>query len=139
MTASLDDSRPLLESGDEDEDVIYGDVEKEEKEENEKEKEGRRVRRERRGEGGGDPVLEAIGEFGPYQAWLCCVGLLMNLVRHTPRHSSPLLTSICPQCTLPQVHAWLSLSLKFVGMKPKFRCSEGEDPPQVRTTPSSSS
>jgi len=108
MAATLDDSRPLLESGDEEEDVIYGDVEKEEKVEGEKEREGRRVRRERRGEGGGDPVLEAIGEFGPYQAWLCCVGLLMNLV-----------------------HAWLSLSLKFVGMRPRFRCSEGGDPPQA--------
>ena len=89
MAATLDDSRPLLESGDEEEDVIYGDVEKEEKVEGEKEREGRRVRRERRGEGGGDPVLEAIGEFGPYQAWLCCVGLLMNLVRP----SRPLLTT----------------------------------------------
>jgi len=48
-----------------------------------------------------DPVLDVIGEFGPYQAWLCFVGFLMNMV-----------------------HAWLSLSLKFVGMKTKFVCLE---------------
>ena len=27
-----------------------------------------------------DPVLEAIGPFGPYQAWVCVVGFLMNVV-----------------------------------------------------------
>ena len=48
-----------------------------------------------------DPILGVIGEFGPYQAWICFVGFLMNMV-----------------------HAWLSLSLKFVGMKTKFVCSE---------------
>ena len=36
-----------------------------------------------------DPILGVIGEFGPYQAWICFVGFLMNMV-----------------------HAWLSLSLK---------------------------
>jgi len=51
-----------------------------------------------------DPVLNVIGEFGPYQAWLCFVGFLMNMV-----------------------HAWLSLSLKFVGMKTKFVCLESGD------------
>ena len=56
-----------------------------------------------KGQGGknSDPVLDVIGEFGPYQAWLCFVGFLMNMV-----------------------HAWLSLSLKFVGMKTKFVCLE---------------
>ena len=59
-----------------------------------------------KGQGGKDcdPVLDVIGEFGPYQAWLCFVGFLMNMV-----------------------HAWLSLSLKFVGMKTKIVCLEPSD------------
>ena len=54
-----------------------------------------------------DPVLDVIGEFGPYQAWICFVGFLMNMV-----------------------HAWLSLSLKFVGMKTKFVCLDSSDSEQ---------
>jgi len=57
--------------------------------------------REKPGQAIYDPILGVIGEFGPYQAWICFVGFLMNMV-----------------------HAWLSLSLKFVGMKTKFVCSE---------------
>ena len=58
-----------------------------------------------------DPVLDVIGEFGPYQAWICFVGFLMNMV-----------------------HAWLSLSLKFVGMKTKFVCLDSSDSEQVKTS-----
>jgi len=49
-----------------------------------------------------DLVTETIGSFGPYQLWLCLLGFLLNVV-----------------------HCWLSLSLKFVGMVPKFECGEG--------------
>jgi len=51
-----------------------------------------------------DPVLDTIGNFGPYQLWLCFLGFCLTIV-----------------------HSWQSLSLKFVGMKPKFRCAEGDD------------
>jgi len=49
-----------------------------------------------------DLVTGTIGSFGPYQLWLCLLGFLLNVV-----------------------HCWLSLSLKFVGMVPKFDCGEG--------------
>jgi hypothetical protein len=84
-----EDSRPLLDSGNE------GDMEEEEEE--------KAVPTPRTKEkAADDPVLGAIGEFGPYQAWLCCVGFLMNVV-----------------------HAWLSLSLKFVGWRTEFWCAAG--------------
>ena len=52
-----------------------------------------------------DLVTDTIGSFGPYQLWLCLLGFLLNVV-----------------------HCWLSLSLKFVGLVPKFVCGEGDSP-----------
>lgn len=53
-----------------------------------------------------DPIIEAIGEFGRYQLFVCCVGLLIMIP-----------------------HSWLSLSLKFVARRTNFTCSsEGHHP-----------
>lgn len=48
-----------------------------------------------------DLVIDSIGSFGPYHLWLCLLGFLLNVV-----------------------HSWLSLSLKFVGLAPKFTCGD---------------
>ena len=45
-------------------------------------------------------------QFGRYQIWVCLLGFLLTVV-----------------------HSWLSLSLKFVGLAPEFRCGEGEPGP----------
>jgi len=82
-----EDSSPLLAHDDDDVDEVDGEGIKEPKKKLDFQ----------------DPVLEAIGEFGPYQAWLCFLGFLLNLV-----------------------HSWLSLSLKFVGMKTDYTCVEGD-------------
>jgi len=57
-----------------------------------------------------DIVITTIGSFGPYQTWLCVVGFLLNVV-----------------------HCWLSLSLKFVGLPPKFHCQK--DNPDADNNP----
>jgi len=46
-----------------------------------------------------DPILETIGDFGLYQLYVCVVGFFF---------------------TIP--HCWVSLSLKFVGMRTNFTC-----------------
>jgi len=51
--------------------------------------------------GSKDPLLETIGEFGVYQFYVCLVGFFF---------------------TIP--HCWVSLSLKFVGMRTSFTCAD---------------
>lgn len=57
-------------------------------------------------EEGEDLVTDTMGQFGRYQIWVCLLGFLLTVV-----------------------HSWLSLSLKFVGLAPEFRCGEGEPGP----------
>ena len=94
------DYRLLPHSEEDESEGEMGDIDEDENFDRQK----KRMRIKGQGVKGCDPVLDVIGEFGPYQAWLCFVGFLMNMV-----------------------HAWLSLSLKFVGMKTKFVCLESGD------------
>ena len=54
-------------------------------------------------DGGSDPILSAIGQFGRYQAWLCFIGFLITVL-----------------------DAWVALGLKFIAMKTNFICTDGE-------------